>query len=64
MKMLVGYLFIVLGAAQVVIDPRATNKRAIRCYEKSGFRKVKVLPKHELHEGALRDVWLMISIPA
>lgn len=61
MKMLVGYLFSALGATRVVIDPHVTNKRAIRCYEKGGFKKVKVLPRHELHEGELRDVWLMLS---
>ena len=59
MKMLVGHLFSALGAARLVIDPLVENKRAIRCYEKSGFEKVKVLPGHELHEGAYRDGWLM-----
>jgi aminoglycoside 6'-N-acetyltransferase len=51
MVMLVGHLFSALGAAQVVIDPRVTNKRAVRCYEKSGLKKVKVLRQRELHEG-------------
>ena len=60
MEMLLGYLFSTLGAARVVIDPMVTNGRAIRCYEKSGFKKVKVLPQHELHEGELRDGWLMV----
>lgn len=43
----------------VVMDPHVWNKRAIRCYEKCGFRKVKLLPKHEWHEGSYRDCWLM-----
>ena len=38
-------------------DPQAWNERAIRCYEKCGFKKVKLLPKHELHEGEYRDCW-------
>jgi aminoglycoside 6'-N-acetyltransferase len=59
MKMLVGHLFSALGAARLVIDPRAENKRAIRCYEKSGFKKFKVLARHELFEGAHRDIWVM-----
>ena len=63
MKILVGYLDSALGAARVVVDPVVTNKRAIRCYEKSGFKKVKVLPRHELHEGTLRDCWLMVRNP-
>ncbi len=47
------------GARKVVIDPRVENPRAIRAYEKAGFRKVKVLQAHEDHEGAMRDNWLM-----
>ena len=56
---LVDYLFDGLGAVRVVIDPQASNRRAIRSYEKCGFRKVKLLPRHELHEGEYRDCWLM-----
>ena len=57
---LVGYLFEVLGALRLTIDPIVTNHRAIRCYEKSGFKKVKILPNHEPHEGQKRDSWLMV----
>lgn len=46
-------------ADRVVMDPQAWNERAIACYEKSGFRKVKLLPEQEWHEGAKRDCWLM-----
>jgi aminoglycoside 6'-N-acetyltransferase len=56
---MVEYLRRVQGAGRVVVDPRTDNPRAIRCYEKSGFRKLRVLPDHELHEGRLRDCWLM-----
>jgi aminoglycoside 6'-N-acetyltransferase len=58
-KALLEYLFEVKEASKVFIDPQTWNERAIRCYEKSGFRKVKVLPQNELHEGTLRDSWLM-----
>lgn len=47
------------GVQKVAIDPQTWNERAIRCYEKCGFRKVKKLPQHEWHEGSLRDCWLM-----
>lgn len=47
------------GAHSLVLDPHADNARAIRCYEACGFRKVKFLPKHELHEGEMVDCWLM-----
>jgi len=49
-----------LGANQIIMDPQAWNTRAIRCYEKAGFRKLKWLPNHELHEGQWRDCWLMV----
>ncbi|MBF2064204.1 MAG: GNAT family N-acetyltransferase [Calothrix sp. C42_A2020_038] len=55
----VNYLFEELGAQKIVIDPETWNTRAIHCYEKCGFVKVKLLPKHELHEGEYRDSWLM-----
>ena len=52
------------GAAAVILDPHAkdphaNNPRALRCYEACGFRKVKFLPQHELHEGVWEDCWLM-----
>ncbi|MCX6024310.1 MAG: GNAT family N-acetyltransferase [Chloroflexi bacterium] len=59
-KAAVRYLFGVLGAEQVAIDPRVTNPRAVRTYEKCGFVKVKVLPGAELHEGNYEDCWLMM----
>lgn len=48
-----------LGAKIVVMDPHVKNKRSIKCYEKCGFTIVKLLPKHELHEGILEDCYLM-----
>lgn len=47
------------GAAAVVMDPRVDNPRAVRCYQKAGFEVARLLPAHELHEGELRDCWLM-----
>ena len=62
-KLLLSYLFDPIRAGAVVVDPHVENPRAIRCYEKSGFRKIKILPRHELHEGVLRDSWLMRAEP-
>lgn len=53
------FLFEKLEADKVVMDPQVRNERAIKCYEKCGFNKVKLLPKHELHEGEFRDCWLV-----
>lgn len=56
----VKHIFDNLGAQRVVIDPHIDNLRAVRAYEKAGFRKVKVLREHELHEGTRKDCWLMV----
>ena len=37
-------------------DPHKSNKRAIRAYEKAGYRIVKSLPEHELFEGRMAGV--------
>ncbi len=46
-------------ANKIVMDPQTWNLRALRCYEKCGFRKIKLLSNHELHEGKYRDCWLI-----
>lgn len=58
-RLLLCYLFEQLGADWVVIDPHVDNLRAVRAYEKAGFRKIKILRQHEMHEGRLVDCWLM-----
>jgi aminoglycoside 6'-N-acetyltransferase len=47
------------GARRVLTDPVVENLRAVRCYEKAGFRKVRVVPDHEEIDGLPRDSWLM-----
>ena len=59
MKLVLNYLFDKKGANAVILDPHADNQRAIHCYEKVGFRIVKSLPKHELHDGEMVDCLLM-----
>ncbi|MGM0883890.1 MAG: GNAT family N-acetyltransferase [Bacillota bacterium] len=44
---------------KIVMDPQCWNHRAIKVYEKCGFTKKKLLPKHEWHEGEFRDCWLI-----
>lgn len=53
------YLFGDLNAEIVVMDPQTRNIRAIRCYEKCGFKKIRILPKREFHEGEYQDCWLI-----
>lgn len=60
-SLLRDYLILEEGAAAVALDPHVSNPRAVRCYEACGFRKEKLLPAHELHEGKWEDCWLMVS---
>lgn len=46
-------------ADAVILDPRKNNPRAIRSYEKAGFKIIAELPEHELHEGKKEDCWLL-----
>ncbi len=48
------------GHHRLVIDPAAANARAIRCYEKVGFRPVGVMRQYETDgRGGWRDALLM-----
>ncbi|WP_245629889.1 GNAT family N-acetyltransferase [Domibacillus robiginosus] len=58
-KAAVEHLIYTKQAQKVVMDPQEWNARAIRCYEKCGFQKVKLLSEREWHEGAYRNCWLM-----
>ncbi|MED4017584.1 GNAT family N-acetyltransferase [Sutcliffiella cohnii] len=56
---MVYYLINELKVDVIAMDPQAWNERAVACYEKCGFKKVKLMPKHEWHEGEYRDCWLV-----
>lgn len=58
-KMIFEFLRKRKNANAVILDPHKNNARAIRAYEKAGFKIIKELPKHELHEGKLEDCYLM-----
>lgn len=47
------------NADAVILDPHVNNSRAIRSYQKAGFRIIEDLPEHELHEGKKEDCYLM-----
>ena len=59
LKMMASYLKTSKGAFCILLDPHKSNPRAIRAYEKAGFRIIKSLPEHELFEGKKEDCWLM-----
>jgi len=62
-RLVLDYLAEKENAQAVYVDPHTDNERAIRCYEACGFRKGKMLPRNELHEGEYRDCWLMQYSP-
>lgn len=47
------------GASRVLIDPHVDNIRAVRAYERAGFRKIRILPSYERLRGRWHDAWLM-----
>lgn len=56
---MVNYLIAQHQAVRILMDPQTWNERALHVYEKCGFRKLDLLPKHEYHEGEMRDCWLI-----
>ena len=62
-RTLAWHLFEVAGHHRVTIDPEAANERAIRCYERVGFRRVGVMRRYcrnaartEWRDGLLMDL--------
>lgn len=59
LRMALGYLKNEKAAEVVLLDPHENNTRAVRAYEKAGFRIQKKLPAHEAFEGTMADCLLM-----
>ena len=58
-KMVFDFLKKERNVDAVILDPHKDNLRAIRMYQKAGFRIIEDLPEHELHEGKKEDCYLM-----
>ena len=58
-KIILKFLIEERNAAAAIVDPHMDNIRAIKCYEKAGFKIIKELPKHEIFEGIKKDCYLM-----
>lgn len=56
---LIKHLFEHLKADIIFIDPQTWNKRAIRCYEKCGFKTIDIIKERELHDGEYKDSLIM-----
>jgi aminoglycoside 6'-N-acetyltransferase len=60
LRVLARYLFEERGHHRLTIDPAAANERAIRAYERVGFRRVGVMREYERGpDGVWRDGLLM-----
>ena len=59
MQTVLDFLKTVENADAVILDPHKSNARAIRAYEKVGFKIIDELPEHELFEGERVDCYLM-----
>ena len=55
-----SYLFNTLNADIIEICPRSVNERAVRAYEKAGFKPYKRLKKGEFFEGEWFEEIVMI----
>jgi aminoglycoside 6'-N-acetyltransferase len=61
-RTLARYLFTTRGHHRLTIDPAVANERAIRCYERVGFRRVGVMRQYERgadgtwHDGLLMEL--------
>jgi aminoglycoside 6'-N-acetyltransferase len=62
--LLARWLFDERGHHRITIDPAASNERAIRCYERVGFKAVGVMRRYErTADGTWRDGLLMDLLP-
>ena len=62
LRSMLSYLKDSKAAETVLLDPHKDNYRAVRAYEKAGFRIIGSLPEHEWFEGKKVDCWLMERI--
>ncbi len=58
-RLLTGFAFRQLNLNRVYLKVRVDNLRAVRCYEKCGFRREGTLRSHAFADGRYRDVLLM-----
>ena len=59
LRTLLQYLFETKGLKRVTIDPEPSNRRAVRAYEKAGFRVDGILRRHMRIDGRWADIAFM-----
>lgn len=58
-KLTIDKIFQDTNCDVILIDPNALNRRAVRCYEKAGFKTIGIMKEHDLHKGKYTDSVLM-----
>ena len=58
-SMACDYLFKVMGASAIYVDPRTENERGIRTYAGAGFERICVISRREMFGGCLHDSLIM-----
>lgn len=58
-RLILGHAFNKMGLNRVRLSVHTQNLRAIKCYEKSGFKKEGILREHFLLDGEYTDVMVM-----
>ncbi len=56
---MIKYIFESQNVDAIYIDPQTWNKRAIRTYEKAGFRKIATIKNREELNGEMKDSCIM-----
>lgn len=56
MKVLVNFIFNEMNINKIKLDVYSFNTRAIKCYEKLGFKKEGTLRKEIFREGKYHDI--------
>jgi RimJ/RimL family protein N-acetyltransferase len=58
-RLLVAFAFADLNLERVYLYVQERNQRAIRCYEKAGFRSEGLLRRHAFVDGAYQNIVVM-----
>ena len=58
-KLLINEIFNDKSVNAILIDPKTSNKRAIECYRKCGFKDICVIPNREEKDGIKYDNLIM-----
>lgn len=58
-KLIIAHIFEDINVKSILIDPKITNYRAIKCYKKCGFEESVIIPNREEKDGIKYDNLIM-----